>query len=99
MSRPEGLVMVTDTGLRIPIDLRLEHVDPDTGIRYWQPVIEGDLDKIMPSVVAFDGPPVGVGESVSFFKSGPGWDTAEWGQRVMSNSRHVFSWYQRGDTA
>lgn len=93
--KPEGLVLITDTGMRIPIDLRLDHIKD--GCRYWEPVIQGDLNRVMPHVVAFDGPPVRRGECIHFTAPGPGWDTFEWAQRVMANSRHVFGFYDNGE--
>ena len=51
----------------------------------------------MPNVVAFDGRPVHRGEAITFPTPGPGWDTPEWGRRVMANSRHVFGWYEDYD--
>lgn len=89
--------MVTDTGLRVPIDLRLVGVNSETGIRYWEPMIEGDLDAIMPSVIGFDGPRVNKGEAITFSEPGPGWNTKTWGNRVMENSRHIFSHYDPDD--
>jgi hypothetical protein len=92
VSRPDGLFLVTNAGMRIPIDVKLafEH----NGTRHWQPMIEGDFNAIMPSVVAIDGPPVHRGECLSFPAPGPGWDTPDWGRRVMANSTHVFGWYE-----
>lgn len=95
--KPHDLVMVTDTGMRIPIDLRPLRYEPETHTQHWTPVIEADLDAVMPAVIAFDGPPVGVGHAVSFEQPGPGWDTLEWAQRVMANSRHVFAYYDNSD--
>lgn len=93
--KPTGLFMVTDTGMRIPIDLKLADYQEDS-TTFWEPVIEADLNAVMPHVVAFDGPPLGAGRALHFPEPGPGWDTMEWVQRIMDNSRHVISWY---DTA
>lgn len=96
MSKPSGLFMVTDAGQRIPIDVKLSHIDEDRDVRYWAPIIEADLNAVMPSVVAFDGPCVDKGECLTFQAPGPGWNTAEWAERIMANSRHVFGWYEPG---
>jgi hypothetical protein len=95
VSKPEGLFLVTDDGRRIPIDVKLAYVQD--GERFWSPVIEGDLNAIMPSVIAIDGPPVHDGEVITFADPGPGWETDEWGERVMANSGHVFGHYDRPD--
>lgn len=88
MSQPQGLFLVTDTGQRIPVDTKLHHIAD--GCHHWQVVIEGDLNAIMPNVVAFDGPALGAGNAIHFDDPGPGWDTEEWGRRVLANSQHVF---------
>ena len=93
-NKPEGLVMVTDTGIRIPIDLR--HTHTKDGIDYWEPMIEADLNAVMPNVTAFDGPPLTAKDCIHFTAPGPGWDTFEWAQRVLANSRHVFAFYASG---
>lgn len=100
MSKPEGLVMVTEDGQRIPIDLKPSPLE-EPGIQHWEPMIEGDLNAIMPSVIGFDGPRLRSDQAISFSEPGPGWDTFEWAQRVMANSRHVFAYYDNtaGDYA
>ena len=52
MSKPEGLVMVTEDGQRIPIDLKPSPLE-EPGIQHWEPMIEGDLNAIMPSVIGY----------------------------------------------
>lgn len=97
MSQPHGLFFVTNDGRRIPFDVKFHHIDETEDVRFWTPVIEGDLNRIMPSVVMIDGPSVDWGEVIMFENAGPGWETAAWGELVMANSRHVFSSYKPGD--
>lgn len=92
--KPTGLVMITDDGLRIPIDLKLaDHCEPNDEVMFWEPVIEADLNTVMPKVIGFDGPPLTKHQAIHFPNPGPGWDTIEWAQRIMDNSGHVFTWY------
>lgn len=82
--KPVGVVLVTDAGLRIPADLKFSHTD-DQGIDFWEPIVEADPHKLWPSVhhIAAESVPYGTALAVP---SGPGYDTAEWGQRVFMNS-------------
>lgn len=92
--KPTGLFMITEDGLRVPIDLKLaEHCDPDDEVTFWEPVIEADLNTLMPRVIGFGGAPLTKRQAIHFPNPGPGWDTVEWAERIMANSRQVFTWY------
>lgn len=92
--KPTGLFMITEDGLRIPIDLKLaDHSEPGDDTMFWEVVIEADLDTVMPKVIAFDGPRITKGNAIHFPNPGAEWGTLEWAQRIMRNSGHVFTWY------
>lgn len=92
--KPTGLFMITEDGLRVPIDLKLaEHCEPGDDIMFWEPVVEADPNALMPKVIGFDGPALTKGNAITFPHPGPGWDTLEWAKRIMDNSGHVFVWY------
>lgn len=81
--KPTSVVLITDQGRRVPVELRYAGFNSDAHI--WEPVIEGDLGKIMASVVAIDADswPAGVGLQLP---AGPGYDNVEWGLAVLANS-------------
>lgn len=93
---PHGIVAITLAGNRIGIDLKLHHTEGDK--RFWEPVIEGDINDLMPMVIGFDGPrPFGINDVLHMNSPGPGWNTREWAERVMANSRHIFAYYEPGE--
>jgi hypothetical protein len=74
-------VLITDKGWRVPVDLKL--LEGEENI--WLPLIEGSLDKIMPSVISIDAE---FWPARAYFRipTGPGYDTFEWAERIMKNS-------------
>lgn len=80
---PTNPVMVLANGIRVPLVLR--HLGYGFGVgEVWQPVIEGDIEKLMPLLVALDADEWPSNTSVKF----PGWSggTYEWAQRVLAAS-------------
>jgi hypothetical protein len=90
--KPTNVVLVTDRGDRVPVELRYAG-DPQE-VHIWEPVIEGELADIMIDVVAIDADtwPAGAGLQLP---AGPGYDTIEWGLAVLKNSP-ILSGYLAG---
>lgn len=87
--RPVKPVFVLDNGIRVPLDLRYRGVR-DTSIgsgslsHVYEPVIEGDLVKLLPRVVAIDAETWPSGSAFLFPSLGAA--GKEWAERVLSNS-------------
>jgi hypothetical protein len=81
--KPTSVVFITNTGLRVPVDLR--YAGSLEEIHMWAPVIDDQLATIMTSVVAIDADswPAGTGLHVP---AGPGYDDVEWALRIQANS-------------
>jgi hypothetical protein len=67
------------------VTVELRYAGVSNGAHIWEPVIEGDLARIMASVVAIDADswPAGAGLQLP---AGPGYDNVEWGLSVLANS-------------
>lgn len=89
-NKPQGVVFITNKGVRIPIHLKLKGVG-NCGMtghnlcNIWEPVIEGDLTRLLPLVVAMDAEHWPHGSHLAI-EPGPGYMTPEWGINIVKNS-------------
>lgn len=88
--RPVNPVFVLSNGTRVGMDLRACGRRPTGNGAYWhvwQPIIEGDLLKLMPMVVAMDADDWPAAAALTFpLFSGDRRLNSEWVQRIIQNS-------------
>jgi hypothetical protein len=77
MNPPVNPVMVLSNGARVPFHLRWCGT-------YFEPVIEGDVAKLMPMVIAIDADEWPSGAAIRWPSIGAA--SAEWAQRLLDNS-------------
>lgn len=96
--KPTNIVLITDAGFRVPVDMRMVptefwcDVAGHSSCTWWEPLVEGDLTKIMPHVVKMEGDALPHNAHI-VIDSGPGYDTQEWGHRLMINSPILFGYH------
>ena len=82
--KPVNPAFVLSNGIRVPFDLRYQGPRPPNFV--WEPVIEGEVVKLMPMVVAIEAdvwPPL----AALLLPVLPGVKMShEWVQRVLANS-------------
>jgi hypothetical protein len=81
---PVNPVMVLANGIRVPLALRYLGYSVGTIGHCYRPVIEGDVDKLMPQMVAIDADEWPSNTTIKF----PGWSggTPQWAQQILDNS-------------
>lgn len=90
-TKPEGLFFVTDTGFRIPFDVKLWKII--AGTTYWAPIVEADISALMPSVVRVEGTSFPGQSALIFIDADESWDNEEWATRLITNSPLLFPGY------
>jgi hypothetical protein len=81
--KPTNVALITNTGLRVPVDLR--YVGCSRGVHIWEPVIEDHLADVMPTVTAIDADAWPADAELQL-PAGPGYDDVEWGLSILHNS-------------
>lgn len=82
-SKPTNVALITNTGRRVPIDLR--YIGCSSGVHIWEPVIERHLAHLMSTVTAIDADVWPAGAELQL-PAGPGYDDIEWGLAILRNS-------------
>jgi hypothetical protein len=91
---PTNPVFILASGMRVPIHLR--EAGYTVGIGWlWEPVIEGDLAKLLPMVVAIDCDGEWPSGASFKFPNPKGMDGQAWAHRILANS----TCFKSGSTA
>lgn len=87
MNPPGPYFFVIDNGISVPVDLRRAPPEPPL-THCWEPVIEGDVRRLLHRVVRIEGPRLPKGHAISLRPLGVG---EQWAISVYMNSTGVFN--------